>query len=391
METSRPGWIGTAPTTSQSVAVLWVGIVAIMIAGLQPQLLGALELEGRLTPSQIGHASTAELLGMGLAAAAAGVWLKPERLRWIGLIAGLALAAIDVATTRLTGEAITLARGLAGAPSGVLMWITLSLIARSPRPERWSGVYLTVQTLVQFMVATALTAWVMGKSGANGGWLTLAALSVSAALAAFGCPARLARLEHAHGPGGLPPARGLVALGAAFLMLAFIIGVWVYAEPLSKQAGHAPSVVGTAVSVSLACQVLGGAAATVLASRISWFWTLVVCAVAEAALLAVFASLPGPGLFIAASGLFGFVWLFLTPFLVPVVIEADPSRRAAVLMGGAQLAGGSLGPLMASAVVTEADARGALAFGAVCLAAAMAIITALHLTSRHARLTAAES
>jgi hypothetical protein len=138
--------------------------------------------------------------------------------------------------------------------------------------------------------------------------------------------------------------------------------------------------------------VLGGAAATVLASRMPWFWTLVACAVVDAGLLAVFGSLPGPAMFIAASGLFGFVWLFLTPFLVPVVIEADPSRRAAVLMGGAQLSGGSLGPLMASALVSDTDARGALVFGAACLVAAMAIITALHLTRRHgAALTAAES
>lgn len=386
-ETSRGGWIGTAPTAVQATAVMFVGVVAIMIAGLQPQLLGALAQEGRLDAAQLGHAATAELLAMGLAAGGAGAWLKPRRLGLIGLVAGLALALIDVATTRLTGEAITLARAAAGLPSGVLMWITLCLIARAPRPERWSGVYLTIQTLAQFVVATLLTAFVIGRAGANGGWLALAGLSALAGVVALAAPPSLAELAHGDdGPGGLPPPRGLVALGACFLFLAFIVGVWVYAEPLSRQAGHAPAVVGAAVSISLACQVAGGAAATVLAGRLPWFWTLLACAVVDLGLLAVMGSLPSATVFLVASGLFGFVWLFLLPFLVPMVIEADPSRRAAVLLGGAQLLGGSLGPLMASLVVTAADARGAIVFGAGCLLAAMVVATALHL--RSARVTA---
>ncbi|MBW8814415.1 MAG: MFS transporter [Caulobacterales bacterium] len=376
----RGGWIGAAPSALQSVSAMFVGIVGVMIAGLQPQLLGALAEEGRLDPTQLGHAATAELLAMGLAAGAAGAWLKPRRMGLIGLVAGLVLALVDLLTTRLTGEAITAARAAAGVPSGVLMWITLCLIARAPRPERWSGIYLTLQTLAQFVVATLLTAFVIGRVGAAGGWVTLAALSVLAGVAALAGPQQLTDLSHAsEGPGGLPPPRGLAALGACFLFLAFIVGVWVYAEPLSKQAGHAPSVVGAAVSISLACQVAGGAAATVLAGRLPWFWTLLACTAADLGLLALMGSLPPAPLFLLASGLFGFVWLFLMPFLVPLVIEADPSRRAAVVMGGVNLLGGSLGPLMASLVVTEADARGALVFGAGCLVAAMLVVTALHL------------
>ncbi|RAK61811.1 MFS transporter [Phenylobacterium hankyongense] len=376
---SSIAWIGEPPSQLQSAAVMFVGVVAVLIAGLQPQLLGGLEQEGRLTPSQLGHAATAELLTMGLAAGLAGAWLKPERLRWIGLVAGLALAAIDLLTVRVSGEAVTVMRAAAGVPSGVMMWLILGMIARAPRPERWSGVFLTVQTLAQFGLAAALTAFVVAKHGVNGGWVALAALSALAGLAALASPARYAPLAAADAPGGLPPLRGFVALGACFLFLAFIVGVWVYAEPLSKQAGHAPAVVGTAVSLSLAFQVMGGAAATVLAGRLKWFWTLLACTVIDLALLALFASLPGAPVFLAASAAFGFVWLFLMPFLVPMVIEADPSRRAAVLLGGAQLLGGSLGPLMASLLVSDTDARGAVVFGAVCLVLGMLVVTGLHL------------
>ena len=383
---NSPGWIGPRPSGLHAAAVMYVGIIGIMIAGVQPLLLGALEQEGRLTAAQLGHAATAELLTMGLAAGIAGGMLKGDHLRWIGLIAGLTLAMLDVATTRASGETLTLIRAAAGLPSGLLMWITIGMITRAPRPEQWSGAYLTLQTLAQFLLSLVLTGLVVARYGANGGFWALAGISGLAGLAALAAPPRYAPLAHADAPGGLPGVRGWVALAACFLFLAFIVAVWVYAEPLSHQAGHRPQIFGYAVSLSLICQVAGGAAATMLAGRLPWFWTLLACAIVDFAILALFASLPGPVMFLVASGVFGFIWLFALPFLVPMVIEADPTRRAAMLLAGAQLLGGSLGPLLASLVVTDADARGAIAFGAGGLVIAMAIVTALHLrpaTGRH--------
>lgn len=382
-----PGWIGPRPSGLHAAAVMYIGVIGIMIAGVQPLLLGALQQEGRLTAAQLGHAATAELLTMGLAAGLAGGMLKGDRLRWIGVIAGLLLALLDIVTTRASGEALTLVRAAAGLPSGILMWITIGMITRAPRPERWSGAYLTIQTLAQFLLSLALTGVVVARYGANGGFLVLAGLSGLAGLSALAGPTRYAPLAHAHSPGGLPSVRGWVALSACFLFLAFIVAVWVYAEPLSHQAGHPPRIFGYAVSLSLICQVAGGAAATMLAGRLPWFWTILACAIVDLAILALFASLPGPVTFLVASGVFGFIWLFVLPFLVPMVIEADPTRRAAMLLAGAQLLGGSLGPLLASLVVTDADARGAIAFGAAGLVTAMAIVTALHLrpaAGRHA-------
>ncbi|WP_374571191.1 MFS transporter [Phenylobacterium sp.] len=379
---SAPAWIGARPTLAQSAAVLAIGVVGVMIAGLQPLLLGELQHEARLTASQIGHAATAELMTMGLTLALAGAWLAPERLRLITAAAGAALAAANLATLQVSGEMITLVRGVAGAPEGLLVWVTINLITRAPRPERWSGLFLTLQTLAQLAMASLLTAFVVGRYGANGGFMALAGLGVVAAACSLAVPGRFLRLPRAE-EGGLSPPAGWAALGACFLFLAFIVGVWVYAEPLSRQAGHAPAVAGTAVSISLACQVLGGTAATLLAGRVRWFWAVVVCGVADLGLLAVFASLPPPVLFLAGCGAFGFLWLFVLPFFAPMAIEADPSRRAAVLLGGAQLLGSSLGPLFASFLVSDAETRGALGFGAVCLILAMGLMAGLHL--RHGR------
>lgn len=89
--------------------------------------------------------------------------------------------------------------------------------------------------------------------------------------------------------------------------------------------------------------------------------------------------------------MFGFLWLFSLPFMVPMVIAADPTRRAAVLVGGAELAGGSLGPLLASFVVSDVDVRGALGFGAVSLALTVAIAFGLHRRERAVPATIVET
>lgn len=390
-EATPLSWIGPQPSRLAFSAVMFVGVTGIMIAGLQPLLLGALESEGRISPAQLGQAATAELLTMGFAAFGAGVALKTAHMRAIAILASLVLAAIDVATPLVQNDTVTLMRAAAGLPSGVLMWVALALIARSPHPERWSGVYLTVQTLAQFLMATFLSIFVVHAFGANGGFVGLAVLCVATAAVAFAIPDSLAQLPKTESGGSLPGMRGWAALLAAFLYSAFTIGVWVYAEPLSRQAGHDPGVVGAAVSVSLACQVAGGAAATWLSTRWNWLATILGCAVLGLALLVGFAEMPPAWAFIALSGAFGFLWLFALPFVVPMLIEADPTRRAAVLGGGAQVLGGSFGPFMASFLVTDTDARGALAMGAACLVLAAAIAFVLHQTRVRRALPAAEA
>jgi hypothetical protein len=382
-------WVGARPTPVQYATVLFVGVIGVMIAGLQPLLLGAMAVAGRIDAHQIGQAATAELLMMGIAGGLAGAFIKPHRLPLIAAIACLALALANFATMGSSGDSFTLLRAAAGIPSGILVWVTICMIARAPMPEQWSGIFLTVQTLAQFLCAILLSTTIVVTWGADGGFAFLAGLSVFGAATAIFLPRSFADLVPDDGDAvsGLPPLRGWFSLASCFLYLAFVVAVWVYSEPLSRQSGHAPEIVGYAISVSLAFQVLGGLAATLLAGRVGWFAVLSGCAVINALILAAFYVLPGEATYLALAALFGFLWLFSLPFLVPMTIDADPSRRAAVLLGGVQLIGGSLGPFIAAELVTDTDARGAIVFGAVCLAGSIAIAAVLRL--RRARLVSA--
>jgi xanthine/uracil permease len=94
----------------------------------------------------------------------------------------------------------------------------------------------------------------------------------------------------------------------------------------------------------------------------------------------VMASLPPAPVFLAAATVFGFVWLFASPYLTPLAIEADPSRRAALLGPGASLLGCGAGPLLASFMVTGADVRPAVWLGVGLALVTLVIIAFLHVT-----------
>lgn len=360
-------------------AIMFVGVAGIMIAGVGPDLLGNLERTGRLTPSQLGQAFAAELLTLGLAAFIAGAVFKPVRLKLIGLITALLLAGFNAVTPMFSGDMIIAIRAVAGLPSGVLMWITIAMIARTPTPERWSGAYLAIQTLAQLLMSR-LIGPITGSQGADAGWFVLAGFFVLTAVSALFVPDRLAPLPRTEGHGGLPNGLGWIALLSAFLYSGFTICIFTYQGSLSGQAGHAPDIANTSYSVSLGCQVAGAATATILARRINWLWMVIVAALATAAVLYGLYLLPSPETFLILTGAFGFLWLFALPFLVPMVIEADPTRRAAVLIGGAQVLGGSFGPFVASLLVTATDARNAILFGGACMVAAVLIVIGVHQT-----------
>ena len=81
-----------------NLPVLYIGVVALLIAGLQPVVLGGLAEAGRLSASGIGLAATAELLALGLACGMAAALLKPTGLRTKLALACVAHALCNLAT-----------------------------------------------------------------------------------------------------------------------------------------------------------------------------------------------------------------------------------------------------------------------------------------------------
>jgi predicted MFS family arabinose efflux permease len=374
--------VGPPITGLQAAASIGVGVNSLMFAGVLPVMLGALADEHRLSASGIGLTAMTELLAMGVATAAMGLVRRPERLRLIAILASLALAALNLAAMRTSGALLIAARGATGACEGVLLWITVAMIARTVTPERWAGAFFTAQTLAQLLLAMALAFVVVPIYGANGVFGALAVLAVVGVAPALVSPPRFAPLPVRPGQSEFPPRRGWAALAATLVFVSAAGAVGVYIQPLAHEAGLSAGVARMAVWVGLAAQVAGGGLATVLAGRVRYFTVFIITSVVSLAVWWLFSRPLTAWMFIAANAAAGMVGLFLGPFLVPFTIDADPSRRAAMQSGAAQLLGAALGPLLASRVVGDRDVHGVLWLAAGLLAAGLCGVAWLRFTAR---------
>lgn len=369
--------VAGAPAASRrdTTIALTIGVVALLIAGLQPVVLGGLESEGRLTASQIGLAATVELLALGLTCGLAAAFVKPHRVRLKLALACVAHAGAMFGTCLVAGFAVIAMRGAAGVFAGLMLWAAISTITRAERPERLSGVFVTVQTLAQLVLAAVLPATVVPWFGINGALEALGVISMLSAVAALAGANSYSPLPKAAKGGGGIGLRPLLGLAACFLFMAFIVALWVYLEPLAELSGMSAKQAGLAVAVALGMQVAGGAAATLAARR----WrrpggVLLAVGALNGGILAILFGPPQAALFMGAVAVFGFLWLFALPFQTLLLIQLDPTRRAAMQLGTAQLLGSSFGPLVASFVVSNDEVRGAVGLSAALLVLALIAI-----------------
>jgi hypothetical protein len=365
----------------EGLACIALGVISLLLAGVLPEILGALADEHRLSVSGIGLTATFEALAMGLTTAAASTWLPAARLKMVAIAALLALALADYATMHAQGAGVMVMRALAGLPEGILLWIMTSMIARTVTPERWAGIFFTLSTISQLAIAFAFARWILPQNGADGGFGGLAAIGIAGLAVVLWIPSRLAPLPKPTGESGAPPPRGWFALLTTLVYVSASSTVGIYLQPLAHEAGLSADVARTSVWVSLAAQIVGGLAATALAGHVRYFTVFIIATVTILAVWAVFLVHPPGWAFITANAIGGLIGLFMSPFLIPMTIEADPSRRAAVQSGGTQVLAGALGPFATSFVVGDSDVHGAIYLGSAGLVAGLAMIAVLHFTS----------
>ncbi len=373
---------GPAFTPVEATATIMVGVISLILAGVQALLLGALVDEHRLTAPDIGLSATLEALSMGGTTAIIGFVMPPKRLRLICVVAALVLVVLDFATALTSGAGVIAIRGIAGLPEGALFWITIAMIARTMTPERWAGVFITMITLAQFAGSAVTGAFILPRFGAGGGFVFMAALVLLAVPVGLFLPREYGPLPDAGGQSFPLPFRGWVSLAAILMLTAAASAVGIYLVPLAHEAGHALGVASLANALSLAAQVAGGALAVSLAGRVKYFPVLVFGGVVSIAAYLVYGFQSPAMLFVGATVFLGFIGVFTNPFFVPMTIDADPSRRTAVQNGAVQILGGALGPLLASRVVSDANARGSILLGGALIVVGTALVAWLRLTHR---------
>ncbi len=362
----------------QIAGVVALGVGAGCIPTLQPLLLGSLQAAGRISAAQIGQAAMAEAMGMAVATTFAAIRLKPARLRAIAAIAIIVSLLASLATAYSAGGAIIGLRAICGLCSGMLLWILVGLLTRSAAPGRLFAIYVTVQAMVALALSALLSQIVLPRLGMTAGYMAIALFDLALLAAVLTIPDRYRVVSG--GRQTVPPMRGIIALIGVGMLLSGIMGLWVYIVPIGRERGLSESVTANAVLIAVACQIAGGIAASLLAGRLS-ARTICIGGAVVAGLCAAVILTAGSSVIIAvALAIFAFVWMFVPPFQMPLLIEIDATLQTAMLIGSAQLLGSAAGPFIASAVVTDETvlaagwaAIGCMALSIVCVIGALAL------------------
>ncbi len=335
---------------AEIAAALLLGCVALMMLGLQPVLLGELVNRHRISLEGVGIVAMGEIFALGLGVILAEKVLPLGRLRETTACASVLLAGVNLLTLVAKGDlACTLVRLLAGLLAAALFWITTMVIVRAAKPDRLAGIFLTLQTAVQAVVAFCLARWLMPALGWQSGFVAVAGLSLLPLTVLPWMPWRLGLHAEAVKP-SVVSLRGLFALLVPFAQMCAVGTLWAYLDPLGQAAGFSASNAQVLVSMVLLMQLVGGSVASV---AVRWWRAPSTLAVGVLLFLAIGLAMHGLpagrlAAFAALCGLFGFGWLFLMPFHVRLAFDVDPQGRVALLVPAAQLLGSAFGPLTAS-------------------------------------------
>ena len=318
---------------------LLLGVAATVSTPLQPLLLDALVRGHRLTTVSMGQAATMDMLGLALSSGAAGTFLAPRRLRFYAAAAALGVIAANLSTCLAGTFGVLVSRLASGGCSGILMWVTLGLLARSRAPVRLTGLFLAAQAAVGVVLASLLSGEILPRFGYAGGYGVLAGVGGLALFAASKIPRSYGALGRSKAI-GLPPTAGLLALSPVFCFLAGLVSIWVYISRVALTAGRSTSLVALAITTAISFKFVGGLLAAGVANKTSWRGVLPLGTAVCALIVAGLAAPTPPFVFLALMAGLGTCWMFLSAYHIPMLLEVDPTGRSALLVSMVSLMGG---------------------------------------------------
>jgi predicted MFS family arabinose efflux permease len=337
-----------------------VGAAAMLVLGIQPELLGALADEGRLPAAALGRLAMVEVFALAAGSAIGPYWMTGRRIRTKTTLVciGLAVACFGIYAAH-TLVALYVLRALAGIFEGLAVGSTIAIVTHTRHPDRVNGVLLAVATIPQILAAYLLPVAITPRWGGNAGFGLLGAFALISTVGAFRLVSPPQRMRHIESKGWLRSPAVLIALMAVVTQNAGIGAAWNYIEQLGSQHRFAPDEIGLALSASLGFQVVGAFFVSWVGWRTPHRLALLAGVVLQTAVVLALAQTDHFTFYFFETCVFGLFWLALQPFQIQQLIMLDPSRRAVLLVMPLSLVGLSLGPLLASFVVSQGDVRNA--------------------------------
>jgi predicted MFS family arabinose efflux permease len=337
-------------TTRLVVGLIGLGLSGGLNLNVVPLMTGVFVDELGFDATRAGALLTMQVL----VAAIVGVGLSTRMHVVVARTAGIAANAAVVAATlgyatldSLT--ALVVVSAVMGVALGVLGVCSAAAVATAARVDRTSAV-VAVGICVVVAALTVVLAHALGAGGRRAMFGADAACAAAATALIFALPKGRARRNSGSSPRLLGAMVAPIVWVSVFLNVGSN-GVWTFGERIGVALGLTPEGVGEVLAASTVLAMLGGVAAAVVARpRRERRWAMV-GVVTFGALSAAIAFAPSPLIYITATALQAFFFVFGIPFLTAVAISIDASGGlAAAATGWATLIGAGV-PMLAGLMI----------------------------------------
>ncbi|WP_223497243.1 MFS transporter [Pseudomonas sp. A-RE-26] len=287
--------------TSVYVCAGLVSGAGALLLNVLPLLFGAFAERFGLGEHQLGNLAMAMNLGFGAFGLASLLWI--HRLSWrviSALSSALVVGAILFVLRNPSYQALLVIMALAGAGTGALYALAMTIFGDSSQPERAFGFKLGIETVPGALLLIVLPVAVVPVWGFEGMLITIAiAMVVMGILPLPWVPRRSERQRDAAGAQvriASAESRTIVwlSLVASLVFLTGIMSVWAFLELMGKKTGLASDTIGMVLALGFLINAGGGFIASAIGLKVGRFMPVAVVILAELlglVALAQFASL----------------------------------------------------------------------------------------------------
>lgn len=362
--------------TSVYVCAGLVSGAGALLLNVLPLLFGAFAERFGLGEHQLGNLAMAMNLGFGAFGLASLLWI--HRLSWrviSALSSALVVGAILFVLRNPSYQALLVIMALAGAGTGALYALAMTIFGDSSQPERAFGFKLGIETVPGALLLIVLPVAVAPVWGFEGMLITIAiAMVVMGILPLPWVPRRSERQRDAAGAQvriASAESRSIVWLSLVFLT--GIMSVWAFLELMGKKTGLASDTIGMVLALGFLINAGGGFIASAIGLKVGRFMPVAVVILAELlglVALAQFASLTS---YVIGVICFLFSIGFVLAYTFGVMAEFDLSGKLVALGALCLSLGAAFGPAIGGFLIEAFGYSAVLVFSGACSVAVLAI------------------
>lgn len=375
--------------TSVYICAGLVSAAGALLLNVLPVLFGALAEQFGLGEQQLGSLAMALNVGFGVVGLASVLWIHRLDWRMISTLASLlVIAALAYILRDPSFESLMMLMALAGAGTGALYALAMTIFGDSAQPERAFGFKLGMETVPGALLLIALPVAVAPVWGFQGMLVALVIAMLLMGVAPLRwVPRRSERYLAAQGSEAQAPCRhsraiAWLSLIASLVFLTGIMSVWAFLELMGKKSGLSSDTIGTVLAGGFIINTVGGFIASSVGLKAGRFLPVVVIIGVEVAGLVLLAQFSSLAIFVAGVICFLFSINFVLAYTFGVMAEFDLSGKLVALGALCLSFGAAVGPAVGGMLIETYGYTSVLVFSGACSIAVLAIYGAAVLRSQ---------